>query len=159
MAQIVKSSLPPSIGQHNLYSELRPQREFTEAAEACVDRTGNLPHLPSIFPDYASPIVRTSPEGRELVMACCWGMPSPPFALKGRQIDQGVANIRNLHSPHWRRWLGIEITHEDEFVAGDNFRDIFDCPLNERQIDMGHLDGENFFKYPTIPVLLNLPRI
>jgi putative SOS response-associated peptidase YedK len=37
-----------------------------------------------------------------------WGMPSPLFALKGRNSDSGVTNIRNVKSPHWRRWLGIE---------------------------------------------------
>ena len=37
-----------------------------------------------------------------------WGMPSPVFALKGRNSDTGVTNIRNVKSPHWRRWLGIE---------------------------------------------------
>jgi putative SOS response-associated peptidase YedK len=37
-----------------------------------------------------------------------WGMPSPLFALKGRNSDPGVTNIRNVASPHWRRWLGVE---------------------------------------------------
>ena len=37
-----------------------------------------------------------------------WGMPSPIFALKGRNSDSGVTNIRNVSSPHWRRWLGVE---------------------------------------------------
>lgn len=37
-----------------------------------------------------------------------WGMPSPTFALKGRNSDPGVTNIRNTASPHWRRWLGPE---------------------------------------------------
>ena len=32
-----------------------------------------------------------------------WGMPSPVFALKGRNSDPGV----NAASPHWRRWLGV----------------------------------------------------
>jgi putative SOS response-associated peptidase YedK len=36
------------------------------------------------------------------------GMPSPVFALKGRNSDPGVTNVRNVASPHWRRWLGIE---------------------------------------------------
>jgi putative SOS response-associated peptidase YedK len=27
------------------------------------------------------------------------------FALKGRNSDPGVTNIRNTSSPHWRRWL------------------------------------------------------
>ena len=37
-----------------------------------------------------------------------WGMPSPVFALKGRNSDPGVTNVRNVSSPHWRRWLGVE---------------------------------------------------
>jgi putative SOS response-associated peptidase YedK len=60
-----------------------------------------------IFPDYSAPIVRNQPEGRELMMAR-WGMPSPVFTLKGKNSDPGVTNIRNVKSPHWRRWLGIE---------------------------------------------------
>jgi putative SOS response-associated peptidase YedK len=68
------------------------------------DRTGNLPPLPGIFPDYAAPIVRNAVEGRELAMAR-WGMPSPVFALKGRDRDPGVTNVRNTALPHWRRWL------------------------------------------------------
>jgi putative SOS response-associated peptidase YedK len=35
-------------------------------------------------------------------------MPSPKSALKGRNADSGVTNIRNVKSPHWRRWLGAE---------------------------------------------------
>lgn len=72
-----------------------------------TDRTGNLPRLPGVFPDYPAPIVRNQPDGRELTMAR-WGMPSPAFALKGRKSDAGVTNIRNVSSPHWRRWLGVE---------------------------------------------------
>ena len=56
-----------------------------------TDRTGNLPLLPGIFPDYQAPIVRNQPDGRELTMAR-WGMPSPAFALKGRNCDSGVTN-------------------------------------------------------------------
>jgi putative SOS response-associated peptidase YedK len=33
-------------------------------------------------------------------------MPSPAFALKGRATDQGVTDVRNTASPHWRRRLG-----------------------------------------------------
>jgi putative SOS response-associated peptidase YedK len=71
------------------------------------DSTGNLPPLPGIFPDYSAPIVRNQPRGRELTMAR-WGMPSPAFALKGRNSDTGITNIRNTASPHWRRWLAPE---------------------------------------------------
>jgi putative SOS response-associated peptidase YedK len=72
-----------------------------------LDRTGNLPPLPGIFPDYAAPIVRNQPDGRELTMAR-WGMPSPFSVSKGRNSDPGVTNVRNVGSPHWRRWLAAE---------------------------------------------------
>ena len=91
----------------NLYSLTKGQAAIRELARAMGDRTGNLPPLPGIFPDYPAPIVRNRPEGRELTMAR-WGMPSPAFALKGRKADPGVTNVRNLKSPHWRRWLGVE---------------------------------------------------
>ncbi len=72
------------------------------------DLTGNLPILPGIFPDYVAPIVRTGADGvRELALAR-WGMPTPAFALKNRRSDPGVTNLRNVASPHWRRWLGVD---------------------------------------------------
>ena len=71
------------------------------------DRTGNMPPLPGIYPDYRAPIVRNQPDGRELTMAR-WGMPSPLYALKGKKSDPGITNVRNVGSPHWRRWLGVE---------------------------------------------------
>jgi putative SOS response-associated peptidase YedK len=91
----------------NLYSYTKGQAAIRELAKAMHDRTGNMPSLPGIFPDYAAPIVRNSPEGRELVLAR-WGMPSPILALKGRNCDPGVTNVRNVSSPHWRGWLGLE---------------------------------------------------
>jgi putative SOS response-associated peptidase YedK len=91
----------------NLYSQTRGQAAIRELTRAIQDRTGNLPSLPGIFPDYMAPIVRNHAGGRELTMAR-WGMPSPAFALKGRNSDTGVTNIRNTASPHWRRWLGRE---------------------------------------------------
>ena len=89
----------------NLYSVTKSQTAIRELARAMHDRTGNLPPLPGIFPDYGAPIVREGEEGRELVLAR-WGMPSPLFALKGKKVDAGVTNIRNVSSLHWRRWLG-----------------------------------------------------
>ncbi|WP_316205310.1 SOS response-associated peptidase [Bradyrhizobium sp. SZCCHNS3004] len=91
------------------------------------DRTGNLPTLPGIFPDYPAPIVRNGDDGRELVMAR-WGMPSSSKALmdatkkraqklqsKAKVVDfkellrlepdSGTTNIRNVNSAHWKRWL------------------------------------------------------
>ena len=112
----------------NLYSLTKGQQAIIEATRAMVDRTGNLPPLPGIFPDYAAPIVRNTTTGRELTMAR-WGMPSPSPVLfeaakrragrlqaKGQSVDfkallrlepdAGVTNIRNSASAHWRPWLG-----------------------------------------------------
>jgi putative SOS response-associated peptidase YedK len=91
----------------NLYSVTKGQQAIRELTRAMHDRTGNLPPLPGVFPDYAAPIVRNTPAGRELALAR-WGMPSPAFALKGRNSDPGVTNVRNAASPHWRRWLGVD---------------------------------------------------
>ena len=91
----------------NLYSITKGQQAIWELARAMIDRTGNLASMPGVFPDYAAPIVRNGANGRELVLAR-WGMPSPAFALKGRNSDPGITNVRNVASPHWRRWLGIE---------------------------------------------------
>jgi len=94
------------------------------------DRTGNMPPLPGIYPDYPAPIVRNGSGGRELSMAR-WGMPSSQRALmdatkkraqkleaKGKAVDfkellrmepdSGTTNIRNVSSAHWKRWLGPE---------------------------------------------------
>ena len=93
----------------NLYSVTKGQQAIREFLRATQDRTGNLPPLPGIFPDTAAPVVRAVPgaEGgsgsRELTMMR-WGMPSPAFVLKNRKTDPGVTNIRNVKSPHWRRW-------------------------------------------------------
>ena len=91
----------------NLYSVTRGQQAIREFTGDMRDRTGNLPPMPGIFPDYSAPIVRNQLEGRELMMAR-WGMPSPLFALQGKKSDPGVTNVRNATSPHWRRWRGIE---------------------------------------------------
>src|SRR5580704_16577267 len=92
----------------NLYSITKGQQAIRDLAGAMRDLTGNLPLLPGVFPDYSAPIVRTATDGvRELALAR-WGMPSPVFALKGRNSDPGVTNVRNAASPHWRRWLGVE---------------------------------------------------
>jgi putative SOS response-associated peptidase YedK len=91
----------------NLYSITKGQQAIRQFTGAMHDRTGNMPPLPGIYPDYAAPIVRNTADGRELMMAR-WGMPSPLFALQAKKSDPGVTNVRNVASPHWRRWLGIE---------------------------------------------------
>src|SRR5271168_1248710 len=92
----------------NLYSITKGQQAIRDLAGGMRDLTGNLPMLPGVFPDYSAPIVRAAVDGvRELAMAR-WGMPSPTFAIAGKKTDPGVTNIRNVKSPHWRRWLGVE---------------------------------------------------
>jgi putative SOS response-associated peptidase YedK len=92
----------------NLYSITTNQQAIVDFTRALRDVTGNLAPLPGVFPDYSAPIVRNGPDGvRELAKAR-WGMPSPVFAVKGRNSDPGVTNVRNVASPHWRRWLGVE---------------------------------------------------
>ncbi len=42
-----------------------------------VDRTGNLPSMPAVFPDQEAPVVRNAAGHRELIRMR-WGMPPPP---------------------------------------------------------------------------------
>ena len=87
----------------NLYSLTKGQAAIIALARAMRDTTGNLPPMPGIFPDHLAPIVRSAPDGvRELAMAR-WGMPCPP-----RFGGAPITNIRNVKSPHWRRWLRPE---------------------------------------------------
>jgi putative SOS response-associated peptidase YedK len=89
----------------NLYSELKSQTAVRQFTRAMHDRTGNLPPMPAIFPDMMAPVVRkTLAEGEREMAMLRWGMPTPPAVLRG--IDRGVTNIRNVDSPHWRKWLG-----------------------------------------------------
>jgi putative SOS response-associated peptidase YedK len=90
-----------------LYSLTKGQQAIREWAGVMAgnDRTGNLPPMPGIFPDYSAAIVGDEPEGRMLAMAR-WGMPTPPKYLEGRKTDPGVTNIRNVNSLH----CGSELT-------------------------------------------------
>lgn len=89
----------------NLYRMRGTQDEVRHLTKA-LDRIGNMEPLVEVYPDREAPVVRNTAEGRELTKLT-WGMPTPPFILKGKP-DTGVTNIRNVASPHWRRWLGPE---------------------------------------------------
>lgn len=106
----------------NLYSMTTNQEAIRRLFRIDVDSTGNLPSMPGVYPDYAAPIVRNSPAGRELATAR-WGMPTPPKFLEGKKSDPGVTNVRNATSSHWRRWLGIEnrcLVPFNSFAEPDN---------------------------------------
>lgn len=83
----------------NLYSMTRGQAAIRQLFAVANDLTGNLPPLPSIFPDGMAPVVRTADGARQLEMMR-WGMPGP-----SQYGGAPVTNIRNTASPHWRRWL------------------------------------------------------
>jgi putative SOS response-associated peptidase YedK len=87
----------------NLYSLTKGQAAIIAITRAMRDRTGNLPPMPGIFPDYLAPIVRNAPDGQRELMMARWGMPGPP-QFGGAPIT----NIRNTKSPHWRAWLKPE---------------------------------------------------
>jgi hypothetical protein len=76
----------------NLYSMLKSQEAMRRLFDGLVDRAGNMPPLPGIYPDYAAPIIRNGANGRELLMAR-WGMPTPPQYLVGKRTDRGVTNV------------------------------------------------------------------
>ena len=98
----------------NLYSQTKSQDamrhvfdDMIEGDEGFEDLSGNLRPMAGIFPDYPAPILGRGPQGWQLTRAR-WGMPTPPQFLAGKRTDPGVTNIRNLASPHWQRWLGVE---------------------------------------------------
>jgi len=90
----------------NLYNIRTNQEALREIARVMSDRLGNLEPTLDVYPDRPAPVVRNVGGERELTMLT-WGMPSPSFVTKGNP-DTGVTNIRNVTSPHWKRWLGPE---------------------------------------------------
>lgn len=90
----------------NHYDNEMPQDAARRIFNKVTDRAGNL-RPGEVYPDQPGAIIRhTDDDGFELVLSR-WGLPSPKFALKTAR-DPGVTNVRNLSSPHWRRWLGRE---------------------------------------------------
>lgn len=86
----------------NLYGVTKGQQAITRFGKAYRDRTGNLPRLPGIFPDYMAPVVRAADDGERELAMMRWGFPPPP---KGHAL---VTNVRNTSSPFWRAWLKPE---------------------------------------------------
>jgi putative SOS response-associated peptidase YedK len=117
----------------NLYNVTTTQEAIRQFTRAMRDVSGNLEPSLNVYPDRPTPIVRNTPEGRELAMVR-WGMPSSSKAqldaaskradklrAKGKQIgdaefaellrmepDRGTTNVRNTNSKHWKRWLGVD---------------------------------------------------
>ena len=95
----------------NLYSVTKGQSAIRDLFDAMDDRSGNLPSMPAIFPDYSAPIVRnTSDGGRELTRAR-WGMPSPVFALKGKKVDREDLNGYLMYPKVFLDYMGRHRTY------------------------------------------------
>lgn len=90
----------------NLYNISTTQDMILAVTRALRGNIGNLEPSLDVYPDRPAPVVRNLNDERDLAMLT-WGMPSPSFVTKGAP-DTGVTNIRNISSPHWRRWLGPE---------------------------------------------------
>ena len=45
---------------------------------------------------------------RDLIAKGQFGNAVAGIRPEGKKSDPGVTNVRNLSSPHWRRWLGVE---------------------------------------------------
>jgi len=62
----------------NLYSMTKNQRAILDLTHAMVDKTGNLPSLPGIYPDYPAPIVRSGEGGQRGLSGCSQEEKPPP---------------------------------------------------------------------------------
>lgn len=90
----------------NLYSHTKGQKAIRDIANAMggdwLDSAGNLEAQAGIFPDSVAPVVRTTPQGREL-LKMRWGFPSPPQAK-----SKYTTNVRKTTSSFWKPWLKPE---------------------------------------------------
>ncbi|KAA3509674.1 SOS response-associated peptidase [Agrobacterium rosae] len=89
----------------NLYQVRTNQEVMRDIAGMMQERLNLQPDL-EIYPDRPAPVIRNKDSARELT-ELTWGMPTPPNILGGKP-DTGVKNIRNVASPHWRKWLKVE---------------------------------------------------
>lgn len=106
-----------------------------------AEEIGNLPPQPGVFPDYPAPIVRNTPNGRDLARVR-WGMPTPPKFLEGKRTDPGVTNLRNTSSPHWRRWTGVESRCVVPFTSFSEFDNTVDPATGKKR-------GDTWFAFDT----------
>ncbi|KQN73588.1 SOS response-associated peptidase family protein [Devosia sp. Leaf64] len=154
----------------NLYSHTSNRQailDFVRDVALVAPEVGNLAPQTGIFPDYAAPIVRNTPEGRELAMVR-WGLPSSQKALfdaasrradklreKGKPVDfdtllkmepdSGTTNVRNIMTAngrwnqHWNRWMGIENRCVVPFTSFSEFDNTID--------ENGKKKGDTWFAF------------
>ncbi len=67
------------------------QRQFEIRFPAkFAEGRSDLAPIGGVFPDYAALIVRNAEDGQRELSTARWGMPSPQFALKGRNSTAEV---------------------------------------------------------------------
>src|SRR5690606_32015497 len=94
-------------GMCNLYNITTSHEAMRRLFPKFGDMTNRVDPQLDIYPDYPAPVLRNVKDGEPELAMLRWGMPTPPIYVKG-EADSGVTNIRNLNSPHWRRWQGVE---------------------------------------------------
>lgn len=95
---------PQPLCMCNLYNHTTSAAAMRQLFDGLDNQAGNL-EPGDVYPDRMAPIVTTAAGGHVLRRAR-WGLPSPPMYNSASGIDRGVTNVRNVGSPHWRRWLG-----------------------------------------------------
>jgi len=87
----------------NLYSITRSQEAIRHLFRVMRDRSGNLPALPSVYPNTMAPVIHSARDGKRELSMMRWGFPPPPNLGKAP-----FTNVRNVQSPYWRGWLKAE---------------------------------------------------
>jgi hypothetical protein len=88
----------------NLYSITKGQKAIRDLANAMVDRAGNMPSLPAIFPNGKAPVVRALPSGERDLLMMRWGFP-PPNIPGSKPRNPYLTNVRNTDSRYWQNYL------------------------------------------------------
>jgi putative SOS response-associated peptidase YedK len=88
----------------NLFHHTTSAEAMRQLFDGMVNEAGNI-ETGEVYPDQTAPILTKRGEAHVLRKAR-WGLPSPPQFHSPSGIDRGVTNVRNINSPHWRRWLG-----------------------------------------------------
>ena len=88
----------------NLYSITTNQAAILALFRVVNQYVGNLPPMPSVFPDYPAPVVRNTRDGQRELAMLRWGI----CRRRHASAAPPVTNVRNTASPHWRAWLKPE---------------------------------------------------
>ncbi len=120
----------------NLYNITTTHEAMRRLFPKFGDMTNRVDPQLDIFPDYPAPVLRNvKTDGPELAMLR-WGMPTPPMYVKG-EADSGVTNIRNLTSPHWRRWQSVEAKEMQKPLPDADLIDL--TPSNDNKEEQPNL--------------------